>query len=162
MKQEIEIKYLTKSSETDFGTDYVRVVPYERNAVSIDKEFSVGPFRFHVIDAGYSWGDVDGESVEFYRVSLEATNKRGTSISYTPSVISLTDSDGYVYQHKYTNGLKVNTVVPAGGTISGYYTFEKPSRLGDFTLFIEVAVYEDSRTSYNWHYSDELKFNAYG
>ena len=156
---DLKKKNLSGSSETDSNTNYDKVIPYEQNAIPIDKEFSAGPFKFHVIDAGYAWADENGKAVEYYQVNLEATNKRGTSVSFTPSVISLTDSSGYGLQHKYTNGLKEYTVVPSGGKISGYYTFEKPTELGILKLFIEMAVIEDSRTSYNWHYPVELEFD---
>jgi len=154
MEQEIEIKYLTKSSETDSDTKYVP--PPRDNIHPEDREFTAGPFRFHVTEAGFAWGDVDGKNVEFYQVSLEVTNIRGTSVDYVPSQISLIDSDGYALQHEYTNGLKMGTNVPSGGKLSGFYTFEKPSsEYGTLTFKMEMAVYEDSGLTYNWHYSGE-------
>ena len=155
---DLKKKNLAGSSETDSNTNYDKVVPYEQNAITIDKEFSAGPFRFHVIDAGYAWADENGKAVEYFQVTLEATNSRGTSVQFTPSVTSLTDSSGYGLQQKYTNGLKYGSSVAPGGKISGYYTFEKPSESGILKLSIEMAVYEDSGLSYNWHHSGELEF----
>jgi len=142
------------------NADYGNISPHDQTPVPIDKEFSAGPFRFHVIDAGYVLADENGKTVEYYQVNLEATNKRGTSVKFYPSAISLTDSSGYGLQHKYTNGLQVGSGVSPGSTISGFYTFDKPSQSGNLKLFIEMAIYEDSGLSYNWHYSGEVEWST--
>ncbi len=56
----------------------------------------------------------------------------------------------------------MSTMVPSGGKISGYYTFEKPSSSGTYKLFIEMKVIEDIYVSDNWYYSGEIEFNLRG
>ena len=156
-----DLRYWKSKSESSSGSDTKYVPPPRDDKHPVDKKFTAGPFRFHLTEAGFTWGDVDGINVEFYQVFLEVTNIRGTSVDYYPSQISLIDSDGYVLQHEYTNGLKTGTNVPPGGKLSGYYTFEKPSsEYGTLTFRMEMAVYEDSGLTYNWHYSGETGFSV--
>ncbi len=158
---EDDLRYWKSKSESSSGSDTKYVPPPRDDIHPVDKKFTAGPFRFLLTEAGFTWGDVDGKNVEFYQVSLEVTNIRGTSVEYYPSQITLIDSDGYVLQHEYTNGLKTGTSVSPGSILSGYYTFEKPSsKYGTLTFKMEMAVYEDSGLTYNWHYSGETGFSV--
>jgi len=160
---EDDLRYWKSKSKSSSGSDTKYVPPPRDDIHPVDKEFTAGPFRFHLTEAGFTWGDVDGKNVEFYQVSLEVTNIRGTSVEYYPSAITLTDSDGYGLQHEYTNGLRTGTNVSPGGKLSGFYTFEKPSsEYGSLTFLIEMAIYEDSGLTYDWHHSGEVSFSTGG
>lgn len=136
-----------------------QVIPYRRNVIEVNEKFDVGPFRILVIEAGYDLFVEEEKEVEYFRIDLEITNQRLSDVVYRPTKLSLIDSNGYAYEHKYTNGLKVNTVISSGSKLSGYYTFEKPAQLGIFKLFIEVGVSEDVGSTYNPNYRGEIEFD---
>jgi len=162
LKLQTELEQFQQSSSSNILPEpkpEPQVIPYRRNVIEVDEKFDVGPFRIHVIEAGYDLFVEEEKEVEYFRIDLEISNQRGSDVVYRPSIISLTDSNGYAYAHKYTNGLKVNTLMHGGSKLSGYYTFEKPAQLGIFKLFIQVGVLEDVGSTFNPNYRGEIELD---
>lgn len=159
LKLQTELEQFQQSNILPEPKPEPQVIPYRKNLKEVNEKFDVGPFRIHVIEAGYGLSIEEEKEVEYFRIVLEISNQRGSSVVYRPSMISLTDSNGYAYEHKYTNGLKVNTLVPSGSKISGFYTFEKPAQLGIFKFFMEVGVLEDVGSTFNPNYRGEIELD---
>jgi len=147
--------------DSDYTVDNERVVPYEANKIQVNVKGRAGPFEIEVTDAGYSWfNDDDGNPEELFRVSVKVTNIRhGNSVTYAPTIINLVSPGGYALQHEYTNGLKANTKMPSGTSLTGFYTFEKPSKLGEFRLFLDLTVLEDIRLGNTFSYDITIPFS---
>jgi len=160
LEQKIEIKLRKEFSgvkpTTDTKDDTNTCTPGFQK--SIGKEFSAGPFRIHVISAGMECFVGDNGPDRLYKVDLEITNKRGTPVEYSLSRLILSDSNGYTLQHEGTNGVRSGTVISSGDTMTGFYTFGKPTSFGNFKLFIEVAVWDDFDITDNWYYSGEIVY----